>query len=165
MSRNLRILALSLALAPGVGSTSGAQSPQPHFSGSWSLDVEKSTQGPAVPSALKMDIKLNGSVLEVHRVATTPNGDSEASFKYKTDGTPSTNQVKQGPMQFDARSIVAWKGELLAFDTKIVAGEQEVVQRETWALSPDGATLTIKRSMTVGGQEVEATLVLNRTQG
>ena len=153
------ILALTLTLGiRGVHALPAT----PQLSGTWVLNVAKSTSGPVVPPSLRMDIKYAATLLDVHRIAELPSGPSDVTLHYATDGTPSPNQFMQGPTKVQTMSVVKWSGERLTFETKLKAGEQEVLQTEVWSIAADGKTLTIDRSLKVEEQELKATLVFDR---
>lgn len=158
----VRATLVALMATALAGTSAQAQAALPQLAGTWVLDTQKSTSGPAVPAKLTMEIKQQPTSIEVHRIAEVPNGTSDATLRYNTDGSPSPNQIKQGAMQFEAVSVASWSGAMLKIDTKIKAGEQEVLQSESWSLSADAKTLTIDRILKTEGEELKATLVLQR---
>lgn len=55
-----------------------------------------------------------------------------------------------------------WVDDTLTFDGKGTYNGGDLTIRETWNLSPDGKTLTMRRRLTVAEGETEQTLLLEK---
>lgn len=151
-----RSAALALALTTAAAGASVAQA-KPDFSGTYVLVVDKSDFGAMPGPATRTDvIDHKDTKLLIKRTIGGPNGDQTVTLNLAFDGKAHTNPTPQG----DFVSTLAWDGPVLIMTTNVDTpnGSAAIVDRLT--LSPDGKTLTQKRSVSAGGQEIEQTIVL-----
>jgi hypothetical protein len=152
------IVALALAGLVALPSLSLAQA-KPDFSGSWTLNNEKSDPAPARGGggggggrgggrgggvAAQMTIKQTPAQLSVDRTM----GQGTQTAVYKLDGTESTNTVGAG----EAKSKAVWQGATLVITTSQMlqgrgGGDPIAVEiKEVYGLN--GGALTVERTQT-----------------
>lgn len=152
------IVAVALAALVAVPALSWAQA-KPDFSGSWTLNNEKSDPAPARGGggggggrgggrgggvAAQMTIKQTPAQLSIDRTM----GQGNQTAVYKLDGSESTNTVGMG----EAKSKAMWEGPKLVITTSQTMqgrGGGDPIQievKEVYGL--DGGALTIERTQT-----------------
>jgi hypothetical protein len=140
-----------IVLVVGLTSAQG----KVNFSGTWILDKSKSDVSELMGTeeraekvqnaSLIMVVEQQGTALNVTRTLTIEGAEKQGTYRYKTDGTETTNTTPRG------RSIVSkasWEGESLVIvstrELTILWKEFSANIKEVWSLSPDGKTLTIE---------------------
>ncbi len=133
-----------------AGSCLGA----PNLTGSWKLNVAKSQYG-AIPAPAEVTrrVILDGVNLWMSTQQKTAQRDSTSELTYTTDGKVCINKVTNG----ESKGTAHWQGDTLIIESSQQNGTQELKSRETWALSPDGKTLTVATHLTLpqGGVDVK----------
>jgi hypothetical protein len=110
------------------------------FSGTWKLNVAKSDFGVLGGPTSRTDVithkepSLSDSV-----TAEGPQGKMQYSTSYTTDGKEAVNKVGER----EVKSTLKWVGSDLVFSSKLTYNDMPVTGGSTWALSPDGKTLTV----------------------
>lgn len=129
----------------------------PNFSGVWKADLGKSKlNGPAPSDYLMILEQQDGKLVESVGVYTQ-RGEQRSKFTFKTDGSPSINSFHGLTM----RTQASWSGGTLVLDSKLAADKPGSVN-EKYSLSPDGKTLTVETATSMGGREMQQTLVLEK---
>lgn len=130
----------TLALFANLLSAAG----KPDFSGSWKMDAAKSEFGPVPgPEKLSRTIVHKDPEMSVKSTQSGPQGEVTSEMKYKTDGSPSVNKMRNA----EVTSTVAWAGDKLTVKYKREMQGGEISFAETWALSADGKVLTVTNAI------------------
>jgi hypothetical protein len=139
MRRALLVVVAALALAGGLAV---AWQTPPNLSGAWTLDIPASEFAKEPPPQKKVvliehvDPKLTMTVAE-----EGPAGPVKATGQYRTDGTPSVNDVFGNQMT----TVAKWDAAVLVMTTTGRFGDNEITLVDRYALSADGRTLTVRR--------------------
>ena len=113
---------------------------KPDFSGSWTLNADKSDFGMMPkPEKATRKIEHKDPELKYTSVQTTPNGERTNEVTYKLDGTESINKLGNT----EVKSVAKWDGKNVVVDSKRDFQGTEITSKETWVLSEDGKTLNI----------------------
>lgn len=148
--------AAALILAVGAATPALAQK-RPDFSGTYTLVADKSDFGPMPAPAGRTDvIDHKDPKIVIKRIITTENGDANLTLDLAVDGKPHKNPSPQG----DLTSTLSWEGETLVINTTLDSPQGPVTLVDRMTLSADGKTITQKRAISVGGQELAQTIVL-----
>ena len=133
---------------------------KPNFSGTWKLDLSKSSLGPLPPpSSMTEKIEHHDPDLTVRTIVVGgPQGDLNYEAKYTTDGKESRNQFGDQT----ARSVMTWDGADLLVTTKANFGAGDVTIKGRWNLSPDEKTLKQVSQVTSPQGTFESTYVFER---
>ncbi|MCU1265231.1 MAG: hypothetical protein JWM21_1549 [Acidobacteria bacterium] len=136
MIRRLLLIAVLIAL-PIVSAYAQQKA---DFSGTWKLNVAKSDFGalPGPDSRTDVITHKDPSITD-DVISEGAQGKQEYTIKYTTDGKEVTNQI--GPLAI--HSTLKWEGNNLVITSKFAYNDADVNAQSTWALSPDGKTLTI----------------------
>jgi hypothetical protein len=167
-------VAVALAALVAVPALSQAQA-KPDFSGSWTLNQEKSDPAPARGGgggggggrgggrgggvAAQMSIKQTPAQLSIDRTM----GQGNQTAVYKLDGSESTNTIGPG----EAKSKAMWDGAKLAITTSQTmqgrgGGDPIAVEvKEIYSL--DGGALTIERTQTTPAGATTRKLVYDKS--
>ena len=118
------------------------------FSGTWSMNAEKSATGENAPRriAARMTVAQKGDTLSIERIIKRDTGEeSSATEKLTMDGKECVSTVMDRPRT----SIATWSqdGKSLTIASKSVferdGNKIEISSTETWKLSEDGKSLTV----------------------
>jgi hypothetical protein len=132
------------------------------FSGTWKLNVAKSDFGVLPGPTSRTDVithkepSLSDSV-----TAENAQGKQEYTVNYTTDGKEVVNKI--GPRE--VKSTVKWAGSNLVISSKFVYNDSDVTSEVTWALSPDGKTLTINAHFNSPMGEADQKFVYEKQEG
>jgi hypothetical protein len=153
---SIRPFQLGLVLASLAFVPLGAQK-APNFSGTWVMVPDKTDYGPMPgPSARTDVIEQNGAAITIKRSVTTPEGEVKVDLAMAVDGKPHKNTTPQGELV----STLAWEGEVLVISSEVSTPNGPATIVDRMSLDAEGKTLTQKRSIQVGGQEIAQTIVL-----
>jgi len=129
----------------------------PDFSGVWQADMAKSHfAGPPVTQYL-MIIEQQGPKLNRLTGMSGQRGEQRSSFTFNIDGKASIDSYSGVP----ARTETSWKDGKLVAETKI-AGAHPSTVTDTYSLSADGKTLTLDAAMSMGGRDMQQTVVFDK---
>jgi hypothetical protein len=150
----MRLLTIALLAA------SAAMAATPDLSGSWKLNVSKSSFGefPA-PSSMNQKITHAEPKLTVAVKQSSDMGDFDFTSNYTTDGKECTNAGFGGS---ENKSVVKWEGEALNIDTKGTFGDNAYSLKDKWTVSADGKVLTIARHFSSSMGELDQKLVFEK---
>jgi hypothetical protein len=110
------------------------------FSGTWKLNVAKSEFGMLGGPTSRTDVITHKDPSLLDSVtAEGPQGKVQYSTSYTTDGKEAVNKVGER----EVKSTLKWVGSDLVFSSKLTYNDMPVTGGSTWALSPDGKTLTV----------------------
>jgi hypothetical protein len=118
----------------------------PNFSGDWKLDPARSQYGqfPA-PAAMTRKVQHSDPALAMSTTQKGPQGEVTTELKYSTDGKPVVNKLASG----ETHGAAHWEGDRLVIESAREVQGGQAKQKETWALSDGGKTLTIQTHITV----------------
>jgi len=134
IKKSLTILAAMAAMAAFATAADA-----PNFSGTWKLNVDKSTFGPIPPptsGTRKVDHKDPN--LTVETAQSSAMGDQNTTMKLTTDGKETTNDMMGNPVKCTAK----WDGAALVISESLDFQGTAVTINDKWTLSDDGKTLT-----------------------
>jgi hypothetical protein len=150
----IRSLVAAALLTFGAWAPAAAQK-HPDFSGTFVLVPAKSDFGPMPPVASRTDvIDHKDPNLVIKRTI----GDTPVNLTMAADGKQYKNTTPQG----EVTSTLAWIGDQMVITSSVDTPNGPATLIDTMTLSADGKTLTQKRVIQVGGQEIAQTMVLER---
>jgi len=137
MRRVLCFAALAAIFALGL-----AAAEKPNFSGVWKLNNAKSDFGPlpAGPDKFERTIDHKDPGLKMTTVQAFQGQERSSDVEYTLDGKEKTVETPRGPMKVTP----AWKGDNLEITVVREIQGNQIKSVETWSLSADGRTLTVK---------------------
>jgi hypothetical protein len=151
----LAALAVLAGLAPAHAIAQGV----PNLSGTWVLVPEKSDFGPMPAPQSRTDvIDHKEPALTIARTQVTAAGETTTSLVFAVDGKPHKNTVGQTELT----STLHWEGAVLVVVSLVNTPQGEVTLTDRYELSADGKTLTQARVISVPGQELSQTMVLEK---
>jgi hypothetical protein len=120
------------------------------------LEASKLAGGPK-PTNYLVIISQEGSKIRELVGIWDQHGERRSTLAFDTapGAKPSINSLRGLPM----RTKPSWEGNNLVLDSA-VAGQRPMKIKETWALSPDGETLTLSAVNSVNNQTMNTSLVL-----
>ena len=115
---------------------------KPDFSGTWKLDPARSEFGQMrAPEKMERVIEHKDPEVKIKTTQSTPNGDRTTDTTYIIDGKEQKQDSPRGVILFTPK----WDGEAVVIDSKrtvTVGGQQvEITGYEKWTLSDDGKAL------------------------
>lgn len=163
----LNTIIISLALVGVFTLTSSRSLAQTNFSGTWTLNQEKSNLGdlPFRIASDKIVIEQGKDDLKMHRSGQGPNGATEIDEKYTFDGKESKNtffgnNTKTSVASWPDKKILNIKSKA-SFTTED-GGLVDLSIDENFSLSDDGKTLTIAYASTSGFGDIKQTQVYTK---
>jgi hypothetical protein len=140
----------------------------PDFSGSWTLNAEKSAlgEGGRWRTPVRMTVTLKGDSLLVERVSRRDTGEERTSTeRLSLDGKECQTGAPDRPRT--SKAVWAEGGKQIAVSSSSVferdGNRMEMTSVEIWALSEDGKALTASFVSTSPRGERKATYVYDRT--
>jgi hypothetical protein len=125
------LVASTLTAAPSTAAD------KPNFSGSWTMNVARSSFGPLPPpDSITRKIAHEEPSIAIDEEQLTPFGVTKANRKYTTDGKETTFESQGAQVATNA----VWNGEVLVVTSNVTQAGLQFVDRMT--LSADGKTLT-----------------------
>lgn len=148
---------VALAVLTGLAPTSAAAQSVPNLSGTWVLQVDKSTFGPMPAPASRTDvIDHQEPKLNIKRTVAIASGETTTELVYVVDGKPYKNMVGTNELS----STLKWDGPTLVMVSTLATLQGEVTITDRLSLSADGKTLNQARTLSAGGEQIEQTMVL-----
>jgi hypothetical protein len=143
----LLLVVVLIAVSPLFG-----QAGKPNFSGTWTLDRDKSEMGSGGGgrmAAATVVIEHKDPQLVIKRTLQTQSGEERVmEAKYTTDGKANTNESFRGSVE----SKTNWDGNKIVTDSVRETPNGTMEIRETLSLSADGKTLTIQNAVKDGSR-------------
>jgi hypothetical protein len=157
------ILLCGLVCAAGAG-----QLKRPDFTGTWKLNLDRSTpDGPAGRTYLN-EIQQRDSVIQVATKATPPPESLVLDGTFKI-GNSATAKPRAERVDGHYRStLIYWENTTLVFyvrerESSNAKSKLLLALRESWVLSPDGRTLTkFRMTSRAGGPPVDQKYVFEK---
>ncbi len=154
MKTLLAVVCFLAALTAGVNA-----GVKPDFSGSWTLDAQKSNFGPLpVPAKFERVIRQNGSTVHVTTNEATGKGEQAIETNFRTDGEFVENRYKSGVARVSGR----WDADRLEVETRRELEGKPLTSVEIWSLSADRRTLTVKNHIETPNGPLDLVLSLRR---
>jgi hypothetical protein len=121
------------------------------------MDTAASEKSSFNPRGTTYRVAHRGDTLTVDRETQSVTGDVVKSrMDWRIDGKPWTSTLRLVGQDVEASSVLAWAHDSLTIRTTSHPNGSELVQNDIWTLSPDGKTLTMKRSAAFAGQAIGA---------
>ncbi|MGB9610235.1 MAG: hypothetical protein ACPL7M_04625 [Bryobacteraceae bacterium] len=119
-----------------------AAAEKPNFSGVWKLNNAKSDFGPmpAGPEKFERTIDHKDPSLKMTTVQAFQGQERTNDVEYTIDGKEKTIETPMGPVKVTP----VWKGDNLEITVSREIQGNQIKSVETWSLSEDGKTLTVK---------------------
>lgn len=166
-THRLNMIIISLTLAGVFTLTSSRSLAQTNFSGTWTLNQEKSNLGelPFRIASDKIVIEQHKDDMTMRRTGQGPSGAMEVNEKYTFDGKESKNpffgnNVKTSVVTWVDKKILTIKSN--ASFTTDDASLVEISVEENYSLSDDGKTLTIAYASSSSFGDIKQTQVYNK---
>jgi hypothetical protein len=166
MKSFLKSLMAVALLITGAGWAGGGKT---DFSGTWSMNAEKSATGENAPRriASKMTIAQKGDTLLIERVIRRNTGEETVTTEKLTmDGKECVSTVMDRPRTSTAR----WSedGKILTIASKSVferdGNKIEMNSTETWKLSQDGKSLNMDVASTSPRGDRKGTIIYDKVK-
>lgn len=133
--------------------------PKPNFSGTWKVNIEKSTFDPSpTPKSLTYKIEHQEPSLKLTSTRVDDEAEDSVVLKLTTDGQENTNVVHNN----DVKSKVTWQGAVLLIDSVTTIEGGTYGLKDQWSLSADGKTITWLRHYTSSAGEADAKYILEK---
>ncbi len=153
----MRIISMSIIACFLVVATGSAQSDR-DFSGTWKLNSKRSNLNEmTVPT--DSAIRIEQSPASLTLFGTLQEGGASRTSAYPLDGR--SERSKAGASV--STTVTKWEGSALLVNT-IVSGPTNYTVMERWKRSPDGNTITVKRTLVRNTGEIESILVYENPQ-
>lgn len=144
MKKALLVPCLILLLA----ASALAQTTKPDFSGTWTLDLQKSDFGPGpTPDSIVSVIDHKDPALNVKTTQKLSQGEFINERKITTDGKENANKLKTPMGEQDVKSTTTWNGRTLVTAYTMNVQGNALAFNDSWELSEDGKTLTMVRDV------------------
>jgi hypothetical protein len=157
MKKSLVLLAVSATTFILLGAR--AQAAAPNLSGEWKLNFAKSNYG-KFPAPLSMTRKIahNDPKLILSTTQKGAQGEVTSNLAYTTDGKESVNKLAGG----EAKGTAQWIGDKLMIESSREFQGATLKQKDIWALSADGKTLTIDSHVSLPNGEFDVKQVFDK---
>ncbi len=150
-----------IVLFIAMSSLASAMDPRPDFSGTWSMDLQKSDlAGEPAPSSKTQRVEQEGNALTVVIDEISTQGPVHGEAHYTLDGKEAVNTVFGNALS----STVTWEGQTMVMRTSGDFGGAAILLVDRWSLSPDRNTLTIARRFQGRGKISDQRLVFDRKE-
>ena len=154
--------AVAIAFAP-VALDAQAKTPPSAFSGTWALDVSRST-GYGLPSGMSMTVRVDADHVTISEQVTS-GGTAQPADHYAATVDSVTAADLETPDGTKLRRTIALRrdGPALVFTIVTEANGSSLEQIERWTVSPDGSVLTIASHMSAQGRSIDRQLVWGKS--
>jgi hypothetical protein len=131
----------------------------PNLTGEWKLNVGKSNYG-SFPAPLGATRKIvqSGVKLSMTTIQKGAQGEVTTQLNYTTDGKEVVNKMQTG----ESKGSAQWIGDKLMIESSREMQGATLKQKEIWALSPDGKTLTIDAHVSIPNGEFDVRQVFEK---
>jgi hypothetical protein len=162
MSHIHRSLSAIVALSAVVALSAAAQGPRPDLSGTWILDPIRSVASDFLPAAATYTIVQHGDTLTMDRQTTTSAGDVSVHTVEGTDGKVWKNTATVAGQTVEMSTTGEWSHDTLVDHSNGSLQGTDFSEDNRLSLSADKATLTMLRTLHVGGQDIPLTMVFSK---
>jgi hypothetical protein len=132
---------------------------KPNFSGTWKVNIEKSTFGPSpTPKSLTYKIEHKDSSLKLTSTRVDDGPEDSVVLTFTTDGQESTNVVHNS----EVKSKITWEGAVLVIDSVSTIEGGTFGLNDKWTLSEDGKTINWVRLYSSSEGSADAKYLLEK---
>ena len=133
----------------------------PDFSGSWKVNVAKSSFGafPA-PDKYTRVIEHKEPTLKIEEAQASERGEWTAVMNLATDGKETRSEIRGNEL----KSISKWDGDVLVVKSKLSFNGTEVELNDRMTLSEDKRTMTVQRKIEAPQGTMEQSMVFERQE-
>ncbi len=151
---------MMLAAAAAVFSLCLPAAEKPNFSGSWKLNNARSDFGPmpSGPDKFERTIDHKEPNLKMTTVQAFQGQERSNDVEYVIDGQEKTVETPMGPVKVKPE----WKGDNLEITVKREIQGSQIQSVETWSLSEDGKTLTVKTEISTPQGDFSLKFVMDK---
>lgn len=137
-----------------------AAAEKPNFSGVWKLNNAKSDFGPMPggPDKFERTIDHKDPNLKMTTVQAFQGQERSNDVEYVIDGKEKTIETPAGPVKVTP----VWKGETLEITVSRDFQGNQIKSVETWSLSGDGKTLTVKTDISTPQGDFSLKFVMDK---
>ena len=161
MNRKLSALVMLVGLAGFCGAQTAA-SANPNFSGTWKLNLQKSTLGQFSPTSETDTITQTADEFKIEVASESQRGKRDTTTTAKLDGTDTPNAAPTGsPMQI-LSTKATWQGSSLVITQTTSFQDTKGTSTATYTLSDDGKTLTKATHAMFGEQAFDSKSVYDK---
>lgn len=137
-----------------------AQDKTSDYLGSWTLDTSKSKLGKMISKGIKsqtLNIKQDGSnfIIETNTQSASTDKPATVTDVYRTTESVKTSLVGGRFGGVTTQSLQFRKKNKLELRSELSSDNLSMSVKDTWSLSEDGKTLTIKRISSASGKGTE----------
>jgi len=131
----------------------------PNLTGDWKLNVPKSNYGsfPA-PQGATRKLVQSGVKFSMTTIQKGAQGEVTTQLNYTTDGKEAVNKTQTG----ESKGSAQWIGDKLMIESSREIQGATLKQKEIWALSADGKTLTIDAHVSLPNGEFDVRQVFEK---
>ena len=161
MNRKLSALVMLASLVGFCGAQTAGQA-KPNFSGTWKLNMEKSTLGQFAPTSETDTITQTADEFKIEVVSESQRGKRDTTTTAKLDGTDTANAAPaNSPMQI-LSTKATWQGSSLVITQVTSYQDNKGTSTATYTLSDDGKTLTKATHADFGGNAFDSKSVYDK---
>jgi len=158
-----RTTALVILAGMTLESGTAAAVTKPDFSGTWTLDLAKSTfASTQPPSSSVLTIVHKEPSVRISSVQTIRKLETKKEMNLTTDGTETPNQIRTTDGEEPTKSVSNWEGDRLVTTYRAAHGGHFDEFRDAWDLSDAGNILTIVREVKLPNGRFTLTLVYKK---
>jgi hypothetical protein len=149
----------SLGLSATLASQQKKPAAKPNFSGTWKVNIEKSTFDPS-PTPKSLTYKIEHQELALKLTSTRVDDEAEDTvvLKLTTDGQETMNVVRG----IDVKSKITWEGDVLVIQSVSTVEGANYELKDRWSISEDGKTITWLRHYLSAQGEADAKYILEK---
>jgi hypothetical protein len=162
-----RVLFYVFLMAIAIVISNQASGQKDDFSGTWKLDMTKSTLAEYTPILVRIDVKISGDSLLTERYYDTGDGQEYPFTENLTlDGKEYNITIYDMPR----KSKASWSDQdnsVLVESTTTFngdSGSEDFISVETWKADKVNKTLAINFKNNVSGGEAEGVFLFNKTE-
>ncbi|HEY0776422.1 MAG TPA: hypothetical protein VGD56_00520 [Gemmatirosa sp.] len=145
---------------PTTASTTAAK--PPNMSGTWELNVAKSTFGPqGAPTKATMTLTQVGDKITTTQAMESAMGNATNTMHH-TIGVATTDTVNGGGQQMPFTSTARWDGTTLVVEGKATMQGTDIPVVSRYTLSPDGKQLVVDQVVTTPMGELPSHFVYDK---
>jgi len=151
---------MMLAAAAAIFALCLPAADKPDFTGKWKLNNAKSDFGPMPggPDKFERTIDHKDPNLKMTTVQAFQGQERSNDVEYVIDGQEKTVETPMGPMKVTP----VWKGDILEITVKREIQGSQIQSVETWSLSEDGKTLTVKTDISTPQGDFSLKFVMDK---
>ncbi len=112
----------------------------PNLSGIWKWNLQKSHHSGQPPDDMRLKIEQEGPDLTMILITHHKGVEDVMNFRYHIGSNENRGELHGGSMKSSAR----WQGDVLAIDSVVMYGTDELRLNDLWTLSSEGQTLTFR---------------------